>query len=134
MKGTGASLAARRAMHFVLLVGVLSFFADCTHEGARSVLGPWLGTMGASATAIGIVVGFGELLGYGLRVVSGKLADASRQFWPITITGYVVQMSSVPLLALVHSWQAAAVLIVLERTGKAIRNPPRDVMLASVVS
>jgi len=65
MEGTGASLAARRAMHFVLLVGVLSFFADCTHEGARSVLGPWLGTMGASATAIGIVVGFGELLGYG---------------------------------------------------------------------
>ncbi|CAB3793719.1 hypothetical protein LMG28688_03797 [Paraburkholderia caffeinitolerans] len=118
-------------MRFVLLVGVLSFFADFTYEGARSVLGPWLGTMGASATIIGIVVGFGELLGYGLRVVSGRLADASRQFWPITIIGYVVQMSAVPLLALVHSWQLAAVLIVLERMGKAIRNPPRDVMLAS---
>jgi MFS family permease len=131
MAGTGGSLAARRAMRFVLLVGVLSFFADFTYEGARSVLGPWLATMGASATVIGIVVGFGELLGYGLRVVSGRLADASRQFWPITIVGYLVQMSAVPLLALVHSWQAAAVLIVLERTGKAIRNPPRDVMLAS---
>ena len=112
-------------------MGVLSLFADCTYEGARSVLGPWLATMGASATVIGMVVGFGELLGYGLRVVSGRLADASRQFWPITITGYVVQMSAVPLLALVHSWQLAAVLIVLERTGKAIRNPPRDVMLSS---
>ncbi|MFT4063628.1 MFS transporter [Paraburkholderia sp.] len=131
MKDTGESLAARRAMRFVLLVGVLSFFADFTYEGARGVLGPWLAAMGASATAIGIVVGFGELLGYGLRVVSGRLADASRRFWPITIVGYVVQMSAVPLLALVHSWQAAAVLIVLERTGKAIRNPPRDVMLAS---
>ncbi|WP_321928771.1 MFS transporter [Paraburkholderia guartelaensis] len=131
MNGTDGGFAARRAMRFVLLVGVLSLFADCTYEGARSVLGPWLATMGASATVIGIVVGFGELLGYGLRVVSGRLAEASRQFWPITITGYVVQMSAVPLLAFVHSWQLAAVLIVLERTGKAIRNPPRDVMLAS---
>lgn len=123
--------ASRRAMRFVLLIGVLSLFADFTYEGARSVLGPWLGTMGVSATLIGVVTGFGELVGYGLRIVSGKLADASRQFWPITIVGYVVQMSAVPLLALVHSWQAAAVLIVLERTGKALRNPPRDVMLAS---
>ncbi len=123
-------LAARQAMRFVLLVGVLSFFADFTYEGARSVLGPWLGLMGASATVIGIVVGFGELLGYGLRVVSGRLADTTRRFWPITIFGYVVQMMAVPLLALVHSWHGAACLIVCERIGKAIRNPPRDVMLA----
>ena len=131
MKDTRGGLVAKRAMRFVLLVGVLSFFADFTYEGARSVLGLWLATMGATATVIGIVVGFGELLGYGLRLVSGRLADASRQFWPITIIGYVVQMSAVPLLAFVHSWQLAAVLIVLERIGKAIRNPPRDVMLAS---
>lgn len=122
--------AARRAMRFVLLVGVLSFFADFAYEGARSVLGPWLGMLGASATIIGVVVGFGELLGYGLRVVSGRLADATRHFWPITIVGYVVQMTAVPLLAFTHSWQGAACLIVLERIGKAIRNPPRDAMLA----
>lgn len=130
METVSRPLAARRAMHFVLLVGVLSFFADFTYEGARSVLGPWLATMGATATVIGIVVGFGELLGYGLRVVSGRLADATRHFWPITIVGYLVQMTAVPLLALAHSWQSAAILIVLERVGKAIRNPPRDVMLA----
>ncbi|MDR8394780.1 MAG: MFS transporter [Paraburkholderia sp.] len=126
-----ATVAARRAMHFVLLVGVLSFFADFTYESARSVLGPWLATMGATATVIGIVTGFGELLGYGLRVISGRLADATRHFWPITIVGYVVQMSAVPLLALTHTWQSAAFLVILERVGKAIRNPPRDVMLAS---
>ena len=51
-------------------------------------------------------------------------------YWPITIFGYVVQMTSVPLLALTGSWPAAACLIVLERAGKAIRNPPRDVMLS----
>ncbi|WP_244099860.1 MFS transporter [Burkholderia ambifaria] len=121
----------RRAMHFVLLVGALSLFADFTYEGARSILGPFLASLGASATVIGIVAGLGELMGYGLRIVSGAAADATRRFWPIAIGGYVVQMASVPALAFVQSWQAAACLIVLERVGKAIRNPPRDVMLSS---
>lgn len=131
MKIASGSSLERRALHFVLLVGTLSFFADFTYEGARSVLGPWLATMGATGAVIGVVVGFGELLGYGLRVVSGRLADATRRFWPITICGYVVQMAAVPLLAFAHDWPSAACLIVLERVGKAIRNPPRDVMLAS---
>ncbi|WP_042338094.1 MFS transporter [Paraburkholderia ferrariae] len=105
--GTGTP-AARRAMHFVILVGILSFCADFTYESARSVLGPWFATMGATATVIGIVTGFGELAGYGLRVVSGRLADATRHFWPIAIVGYGVQMCAVPLLALTHNWQSAA--------------------------
>lgn len=122
--------ARRVALRFVLAIGVLSFFADFTYEGARSVLGPYLALLGASATAVGIITGFGELLGYGLRLVSGRWADTTGRFWPITIFGYVVQMVSVPLLAFTGSWQLAAVLIILERVGKATRNPPRDAMLA----
>ncbi|HMN73767.1 MAG TPA: MFS transporter [Rhodoblastus sp.] len=118
------------AIRFVLLIGVLSFFADFTYEGARSVLGPYLAFLGASATVVGVVTGLGEFLGYGLRLVSGRWADATGRFWPIAIFGYVVQMASVPALALTESWPAAAALIVLERVGKAIRNPPRDVMLS----
>jgi MFS family permease len=117
-------------MQFVLLVGTLSIFADFTYEGSRSILGPFLATLQASGTVVGIVTGFGELLGYTLRLGSGRLADLTGRYWPITIFGYVVQMSSVPALALVHGWPAAAVLIVLERVGRAIRNPPRDVMLS----
>ncbi len=120
----------RAAFRFVLLIGILSFFADFTYEGSRSILGPFLASLAASGTVVGVVTGFGELLGYGLRLVSGRLADATGRFWPITIFGYVVQMASVPALALVDSWPAAAVLIILERVGKAIRNPPRDVMLS----
>lgn len=121
---------SRLAFRFVLLVGILSFFADFTYEGARSVLGPYLAMLGASATIVGIVAGFGELVGYGLRLVSGRAADISGRFWPIMIFGYLLQMTSVPALAFTGSWQAAAVLIILERVGKAIRNPPRDVMLS----
>jgi predicted MFS family arabinose efflux permease len=127
---TPPAATRRVALRFVLLIGVLSFFADFTYEGSRSILGPYLASLQASATVVGVVTGFGELLGYALRLVSGRLADATGKFWPITIFGYVLQMTSVPALALTNSWPAAAVLIVLERVGKAIRNPPRDVMLS----
>ena len=120
----------RSALQFVLLFGVVNLFADMTYEGARSVTGPFLATLGASALAVGSVTGFGEFLGYALRLVSGRLADRSRLYWPVTLVGYVVQMASVPMLALAGSWPTAAVFIFLERTGRATRNPPRDVMLA----
>jgi len=119
-----------RAFKFVILIGVVSFFADFVYEGARSVNGPYLAVLGASATLVGIIAGLGELLGYGLRLVSGPFSEHSGQFWPITIFGYVVQMAAVPLLAWAPNWQIAGLLIVLERVGKAIRNPPRDVMLS----
>ena len=122
--------ARKTALRFVILIGILSFFADFTYEGSRSIIGPFLSTLKANAFIVGVVSGLGELLGYGLRLVSGRLADRTRKFWPITIVGYVVQMSSVPLLALAGNWQMAAVLIILERVGKATRNPPRDVMLS----
>jgi MFS family permease len=129
-RDSGGRMLQRTALKFVLLIGVLSFFADFTYEGARSVLGPYLASMQATATIIGIVTGIGELLGYSLRLVSGRLADATGRLWPITVFGYLVQMLSVPALALTHTWPAAAALIILERVGKAIRNPPRDVLLS----
>lgn len=120
----------RVALRFIILIGILSFFADFTYEGSRSIIGPYLATLQATGTVVGIVTGFGELLGYGLRLFSGRWADATGRYWPITIFGYVIQMASVPALALTGSWPAAAALIILERVGKAIRNPPRDVMLS----
>ena len=118
------------ALRFVVVVGVMSFFADFTYEGSRSMVGQYMGMLGAGALAISMVSGFGTLLGYGLRLLSGPGADRTGKYWPITIAGYVLQMSVVPLLALAGSWEVAAVLIVAERVGKAIRNPPRDAMLS----
>lgn len=112
------------------MVGVMSFFADFTYEASRSIIGPYLGLLGAGALAIAVITGFGELVGYGLRLVSGRSADRTGLYWPITIGGYILQMSVVPLLALAGSWQVAALLVILERVGKAMRNPPRDAMLS----
>jgi predicted MFS family arabinose efflux permease len=121
---------ASPALKFVLMVGVMSFFADFTYEGSRSVIGPYLGTLGAGALAVSVISGGGEFLGYGLRLFSGRGADRTGRYWPITIGGYVVQMAAVPLLALAGTWQVAALLIIAERVGKATRNPPRDAMLS----
>jgi len=118
------------ALKFVLTIGVLSFFADFTYEGARSVYGPFLALLSASATVVSVVTGFGELVGYGFRLVSGRWADRTGNFWPIAILGYFVQLLSVPALALAKSWKVAAIFIILERFGRATRNPPRDAMLS----
>jgi MFS family permease len=120
----------KAALHFVLFIGVVSFFADFTYEGSRSITGPLLLALGASAAVVGIVAGVGELLGYGLRLVSGPLSERTGEFWPITLFGYFIQMLSVPALAFARTWRQAAALILVERIGKAIRNPPRDVMLS----
>jgi MFS family permease len=112
------------------MIGVVSFFADFTYQGSRSIIGPYLATLQASGAVVSIVTGFGELAGYGLRLFSGRLADVTGRYWPVTLFGYAVQMSAVPALALTHNWPAAAALIILERVGKAIRNPSRDAMLS----
>ena len=122
--------AKQKAYRFVLLIGIISFFADFTYEGSRSITGPFLAVLGASATLVGIIAGGGELLGYALRLVSGSLSEWTGRFWAITLFGYCVQMTAVPLLAFAPNWQIAGLLIVLERVGRAIRNPPRDVMLS----
>src|ERR1700686_2525818 len=121
---------AKPAFRFVLIIGVVNFFADMTYEGARSINGPFLGSLGASAAIVGFVAGFGELLGYGLRSVSGYIAERTRQYWLLPLMGYFINMLAVPALALAGNWPVAAALIVAERTGRAIRRPAVEAMIS----
>jgi MFS family permease len=118
-------------VRFIILLGVVSFFADATYESARSILGPFLASLGATGVTVGLIAGFGELLNNGLRVFFGYFADRSGRYWAITIIGFAINMASVPLLAFASSPFVAAALVFLERAGKAVRNPPRDAMLSS---
>jgi len=122
--------SGKRAFKFIILLGVVSLLADMTYEGARSITGPYLALLGATGTAVGIVAGFGELIGYALRLVSGYISDRTGKYWLITILGYTVNLIAVPLLALAGRWEIAAVLMITERIGKAIRTPSRDAMLS----
>lgn len=121
----------RTAFRFVVALGIVSLFADATYEGARSVLGPYLATLGAGAAAVGVVAGAGELAGYLLRLAAGYLADRLRRPWLLIGAGYAVNQVSVPLLALAGTWPVAAALVIAERAGKAIRTPARDAVLAA---
>jgi len=120
----------KSAIAFIILLGLVSLFADVTYEGARSITGPFLSTLGASGAVVGIVVGLGELVGYGLRAVFGYLADKTKFYWTITFVGYAINLFAVPLLALAGNWQIASFLIIMERFGKAVRVPSRDAMLS----
>src|SRR5439155_6373127 len=94
--------ATLRPWHFVLAFGLVSLLADMVYEGARSIIGPYLATLGASATVVGIAAGAGEFIGYGLRVVSGYLVQRSSHYWAWTITGYALTVASVPLIGATH--------------------------------
>ncbi len=118
------------ALKFVVLLGIVSLLADMTYEGARSITGPFLAILGASGTVVGIVAGLGELIGYGLRLLSGYISDKTGKYWTITLLGYFINLLAVPLLALAGHWKIAFLLIIAERVGKAIRTPARDAMLS----
>lgn len=130
----GPALERSSALRFIVLIGIVSLFADMTYEGARSITGPYLGVLGASATIVGVVSGLGELVGYAIRLASGWLGDRTQRYWTITIAGYVLNLLAVPLLAFTSSWEIAALLIIAERTGRAIRSPARDAMLSHAAS
>jgi len=121
---------AKLAFRFVLIIGVVNFFADMTYEGARSIVGPFLGSLGASAAVVGFVAGFGEMVGYGLRSVSGYFADKTHKYWAVAFLGYAINMLAVPALALAGNWPLAAALMIAERTGRAIRRPAVESMLS----
>ena len=126
----GNSAAKKHALRFVLIIGVVQLFADMTYEGARGIIGPFLGSLGASATVVGFTAGFGELMGYAFRSVTGYFADRTHKYWAFIFAGYFINMLAVPALALAGGWPAAAALVIAERTGRAIRKPSTDAMLS----
>src|SRR5437660_12559861 len=118
-RGVAAGLARQVAWKFIVLLGVVSLFADMTYEGARSIAGPYLGALGASGLVVGLVAGFGELIGYALRLASGYVVDQTARYWVVTLVGYTLNLLAVPLLALAGRWEVAAALMIAERVGKA---------------
>jgi MFS family permease len=123
-------IVAGLALRFVLIIGIVNLFADFTYEGGRSIMGPFLATLGASGTIVGFVAGFGELVGYSLRSISGYIGDKTHRYWLTTFVGYAINLLAVPALALAGNWPIAAALMVLERTGRAIRRPNVETMLS----
>ncbi len=133
--GAAAGPTAWSPWRVVVGFGAISLAGDMVYEGARSVFGPLLISLGASAVVVGAVTGAGEAAALVLRVVFGPLADRTGRYWTLTITGYALTAVCVPLLALTPllggaGLAVAAGLILAERTGKAVRSPAKSALLA----
>lgn len=122
-----------RAYRLVILFGIVALLGDVVYEGGRSVAGPFLFTFGASAFVVAFIAGFGEFVGYAIRIATGYLADRSSRYWTFVITGYMM-IGAIPLLVLAGSWEIAALLLITERIGKAVRSPARDAVLSHATS
>lgn len=122
-------LAPSAAMKVILLLGLVSLFGDIIYEGARSVSGPYLMILGASAFTVASVSGLGEFVGYAVRMASGYFADRGGSYWAFTIAGYLM-IGAIPLLVFAGTWQVAVILLLIERLGKAIRSPSKDTILS----
>jgi MFS family permease len=119
----------------VLWLGIVSLLVDLVYEGARSITGPFLASLGASALTVGLVTGAGEAAALGFRLFSGPGADRTGRYWRWMVVGYALTALCVPLMALAPALGAAglvfgAAMVLLERTGKAIRSPAKSVLLA----
>lgn len=119
------------------MFGLVSLAADMVYEGARSLYGPLLAALGASSVVVGAVTGAGEAMALVLRLVFGPMADRTGRYWGLTIAGYALTIVCVPLLAVTPfvggaGLALAAALILLERSGKAVRSPSKSALLAHV--
>lgn len=130
----GASRPALSAWRFVTVFGTVSLLADFVYEGARSVTGPLLASLGATGLVVGTVTGIGEAAALGLRLVSGPLADRTGRFWAWTIAGYALTVLAVPLLGVAGALWVACALVIAERVGKAVRSPAKDTLLSHAAS
>jgi len=116
----------------IFFLGIVSLFADITYEGARSIIGQYLFVLGSSSLFVGFIAGFGEFIGYFLRILFGYLADKTKNYWLFMIIGYSLNAFSVPLLAFTNNYLIAGILVLLERLGKAIRTPSRDTIISFI--
>jgi hypothetical protein len=123
-------LGSSSAFNFVLTMGVANLFGDMTYEGGGAINGQFMATLGASAAVVSITAGLGEFLGYALRSVAGYIADRTGRYWFVTFVGYTINLLAVPAMALAGNWQVAALLILVERIGRAIRKPTVEAMLS----
>lgn len=127
---SGPPTPALSAWRFITVFGTISLLADFVYEGARSITGPLLASLGATGLVVGVVTGVGEAAALSLRLMSGPLTDRTKRFWTWTIAGYTLTIITVPMLGIAATLWVACALVIAERVGKAVRSPAKDTLLS----
>jgi len=119
------------AVTVIILFGLISLLGDAVYEGARSANSQYFNLLKVSATQVGIVFGIGEFIGYALRLVAGIFSDKTKRYWLFIFLGYGM-LVAVPLMGFTMNWNILIILILIERIGKALRNPSKDTIISAV--
>lgn len=119
------------AVRAIIILGIISLLGDMVYESARGANSQYFELIGISAAKVGLVFGIGEFLGYFLRLISGVISDKSKKPWAFMFIGYGM-LFFVPLMGFTKNWNVLFVLILMERIGKAIRNPSKDTVLSAI--
>ena len=117
----------------VWALGLTSLFMDTSSELIHGLLPVFLVvTLGASATALGVIEGIAEATAQITRVFSGWLSDALGGRKALTVAGYGLAAATKPLFPLANSIGLVLVARFLDRIGKGIRGAPRDALVADL--
>ncbi|MDO9284220.1 MAG: MFS transporter [Aquabacterium sp.] len=130
--------AARRPPRTALpagiwVLGFVSLLMDISSEMIHSLLPLFMvGTLGASALAVGLIEGLAESTALVVKVFSGALSDWLGRRKGLALLGYALGALSKPLFALAGGLGAVVTARLIDRVGKGIRGAPRDALVADI--
>jgi len=121
------------ALFNIILLGIVSLLTDLSSEMIRPILPSFLISLGSSAFIIGFIGGLMEAMPNFLKVFSGYFSDRFRKRKLFIFSGYGLSAISKFVLAIIKNWQQAIAVIFFERSGKGIRDAPRDALIAESI-
>jgi len=114
-------------------LGFVSLLMDVSSEMIHALLPVYLvSVMGTSNLTVGMIEGVGEATANITKIFSGAISDWIGRRKLVAATGYGFAALSKPLFALAPNpgWIMAARFI--DRTGKGVRDAPRDALIADL--
>jgi MFS family permease len=119
----------------VWMLGFVSMFMDISSEMIHGVLPLFVvGTLGMSATMLGVMEGVAEATAHIGKLFSGVLSDRWRNRKNLALFGYGLAAIVKPLFPLATSFGAVFFARFADRVGKGIRGAPRDALVADMTS
>lgn len=114
-------------------IALLSLFSDMGHEMVTSVMPFFVAALGGSAAAVGIIEGASDFFSSLAKVWIPHYSDRIGRRKPFLIVGYLLTAAK-GIMALATSWHAVLLVRVVAWTGRGMRGPVRDAMLADSVA
>jgi MFS family permease len=128
-------MVSRRALAYgltanVVVLGFVSLFTDVSSEMILPIL-PFFLTqvLGANALIVGLVEGVAESVGTFTKIFSGRLSDSAGTRKRFVFAGYGLSTAMKVLFPFAQNWPEFLGMRIVERTGKGVRDAPRDALL-----